>query len=316
MRRHGRPAPQRPAHAPGAGDPWAQMSDVAIIGIVGAGPMGVGIAHVSAVAGYDVRVHDIDAAKLALVPARLQDSLDRQVRRGALSNGDALAALARLRAAPTLSALGPCDLVIESVNEDEEVKRALYASLKGVLQAAAILATDTSSISVTRLATATDRPQRFVGMHFMYPVPRMELVEVIPGVATLPEVTRTVLDVAKRMGKTPVVAQDFPAFMVNRILAPMINEAIYVLYEGIGTVESIDTACRLKLHHPMGPLALADFISLDIFLSIMRALHDGLADQKYRPCPLLIKYVAAGWLGRKSGRGFYDYSVSPPKPTR
>lgn len=292
------------------------MTDVRTIGIVGAGPMGVGIAHVAALAGFEVRVYDRDAPKLAALPAKVATGISTQAKKGLVPEATARGAPAHVQTVAALGALSPCDLVIESVNEDEDVKRGLYSSLKGVLKADAILATDTSSISITRLAAATDRPQRFLGMHFMNPVPRMELVEIIPGIATLPEVTRTATDVVRRMGKTPVAAQDFPAFMVNRILAPMINEAIYVLYEGVGTVDSIDAACRLGLHHPMGPLALADFIGLDIFLSIMKALHEGLADQKYRPCPLLIKYVEAGWLGRKSGRGFYDYSVDPPKPTR
>ncbi|MSP20321.1 MAG: 3-hydroxybutyryl-CoA dehydrogenase [Alphaproteobacteria bacterium] len=292
------------------------MKEVHTIGIVGAGPMGVGITHVGVLAGYEVRVHDIDRPKLDALPDRVKGGIAIQVAKGLVKSADAKAALTRVHLTHTLSGLAACDLVIETVNEDEEVKRDLYASLKGVLKPDAILATDTSSISITRLAAATDRPQRFLGMHFMNPVPRMELVEIIPGIATLPEVMRLASDVAKRMGKTPVAAQDFPAFMVNRILAPMINEAIYVLYEGVGTVESIDAACKLGLHHPMGPLALADFIGLDIFLSIMKVLHEGLADQKYRPCPLLIKYVEAGWFGRKSGRGFYDYSVDPPKPTR
>jgi len=292
------------------------VTEIRRIGIVGAGPMGVGIAHVAALAGYDVVVHDIDASRLARLPQSLEANLARQIKRGSLHDADARAAQKRVHTSPELRSLADRDLVIESVNEDEEIKRKLYESLKGVLKADAILATDTSSISITRLAAATDRAPRFLGMHFMNPVPMMELVEIIPGIATTPDVTATATEVARKMGKTPVAAQDFPAFMVNRILAPMINEAIYVLYEGVGTVESIDTACKLGLHHPMGPLALADFIGLDIFLSIMKVLYEGLADQKYRPCPLLIKYVEAGWLGRKSGRGFYDYSVEPPKPTR
>lgn len=286
------------------------------IGVIGAGPMGVGIAQVCALAGLDVLVHDIDATRLAEVSARAKQSLQRQIKAGSTTAPQANAALARIRTSTAAQSLGACDIVIESVNEDEEVKRALYADLRGVLKPDAILATDTSSISITRLAAATDRPQRFIGMHFMNPVPVMELVEIIPGIATTRDVVDAVTALTRRIGKVPVEAQDFPAFMVNRILAPMINEAIYVLHEGVGSVASIDAACKLGLHHPMGPLALADFIGLDIFLSIMKVLHEGLADPKYRPCPLLIKYVEAGWLGRKSGRGFYDYSVNPPRPTR
>jgi 3-hydroxybutyryl-CoA dehydrogenase len=286
------------------------------IGVIGAGPMGVGIAQVCALAGLDVLLHDRDTQRLLQVRMRAEESLRRQIKHGAFTRAQANAALDRIQTSDQLRSLRTCDVVIESVNEDEEVKRALYADLKGVLKPDAILATDTSSISITRLGAATDRPQRFIGMHFMNPVPVMELVEIIPGIATTRAVTETIADLTRRIGKVPVEAQDFPAFMVNRILAPMINEAIYVLHEGVGSVESIDAACRLGLHHPMGPLALADFIGLDIFLSIMTVLHEGLADPKYRPCPLLIKYVEAGWLGRKSGRGFYDYSFDPPRPTR
>ena len=286
------------------------------VGIIGAGPMGIGIAQVCALAGLDVVVHDIAGAKLAKLHAAAEKGFQRQIKRGGVTAAQTKAALARIRTGAALADVATCDVVIESVNEDEEVKRGLYANLRGVLKPDAILATDTSSISITRLAAATDRPQRFLGMHFMNPVAMMELVEIIPGIATTPDVVATVTELTRRIGKVPVAAQDFPAFMVNRILAPMINEAIYVLYEGVGSVESIDTAAKLGLHHPMGPLALADFIGLDIVLSIMKVLHEGLADPKYRPCPLLIKYVEAGWLGRKSGRGFYDYSVDPPKPTR
>ena len=242
--------------------------------------------------------------------------LRRQLKRGTVSEAESGPALARIRATANLSDLDVCDLAIETVDEDEEVKRALYAALAGVLRPDAILASNTSSISITRLASATDRPERFIGMHFMNPVPMMELVELIPGVGTAKKTLAAASDVTERMGKVAVAAQDFPAFMVNRILAPMINEAIYVLYEGVGTVESIDAALRLGAHHPMGPLQIADFIGLDIFLSIMKVLHEGLADNKYRPCPLLIKYVEAGWLGCKTGRGFYDYTVDPPRPTR
>ena len=290
--------------------------DIRTIGVVGAGNMGTGIAQVCALAGYTVVIYDIDAAKVAAARATIETSLGRQVRRGTVSADQALAAVAKVHPTGTITHLSPCELVIESVSEDEEAKRAVYAALQPVLRPSAILATDTSSISVTRLASATERPAQFVGMHFMNPVPMMELVEVIPGVATAPHVTAAIEAVARRLGKTPVVAQDFPAFMVNRILAPMINEAIYVLYEGVATADRIDAALELGAHHPMGPLKLADFIGLDIVLSIMRVLHEGLADQKYRPCPLLIRYVEAGWLGRKSGRGFYDYAFDPPKPTR
>ena len=292
------------------------IPEVRTIGVVGAGNMGTGIAQVCALGGYTVIAYDNTAARVTAARGTIETSLGRQVRRGTITAGDAAQALARVTATGKISALGACDLVIESVKEDEEVKRALYAELRPVLRADAILATDTSSISVTRLAAATDRPARFLGMHFMNPVPMMELVEVVPGIATAPEVTAAVESVTRRIGKTPVVAQDFPAFMVNRILAPMINEAIYVLYEGVATVDRIDTALVLGAHHPMGPLKLADFIGLDIVLAIMKVLHEGLADQKYRPCPLLIRYVEAGWLGRKTGRGFYDYAFDPPKPTR
>ena len=290
--------------------------DIRTIGVVGAGNMGNGIAQVCALAGYTVVIYDIDAAKVASARATIETSLGRQVRRGTVSADQAVAVVAKVHPTGTITHLSPCELVIESVSEDEEAKRAVYAALQPVLRPSAILATDTSSISVTRLASATERPAQFVGMHFMNPVPMMELVEVIPGVATAPHVTAAIEAVARRLGKTPVVAQDFPAFMVNRILAPMINEAIYVLYEGVATADRIDAALELGAHHPMGPLKLADFIGLDIVLSIMRVLHEGLADQKYRPCPLLIRYVEAGWLGRKSGRGFYDYAFDPPKPTR
>ena len=286
------------------------------VGVIGAGQMGAGIAHVAALAGYDVVLNDSDPAQLERARAAIAANLARQVKRGTVGEADAAAALARIGSTTELSGLGDCDLAIETVDEDEEVKRALYSDLAKVLRPGAILASNTSSISITRLASATDRPELFLGMHFMNPVPMMELVELIPGVGTAKETVAAVGEVTERMGKTAVTAQDFPAFIVNRILLPMINEAIYVLYEGVGTVESIDKALRLGAHHPMGPLQIADFIGLDIFLSIMKVLHEGLADNKYRPCPLLIKYVEAGWLGRKSGRGFYDYTVDPPRPTR
>ena len=286
------------------------------IGVIGAGQMGSGIAHVCALKGFDIRLMDVDQPHLNSGIENIGRNMDRQIGRGMIRPEDKDSALKRIGTATDFKSFRECDLVVEAATENEAVKRDILKKLCPELPPTALIATNTSSISVTRLAAATDRPQRFLGMHFMNPVPRMELVEIIPGIATLPEVTRIATDVARRMGKSPVAAQDFPAFMVNRILAPMINEAIYVLYEGVGTVESIDAACTLGLHHPMGPLALADFIGLDIFLSIMKVLHEGLADQKYRPCPLLVKYVEAGWLGRKTGRGFYDYSVDPPKPTR
>jgi len=286
------------------------------IGIIGAGQMGNGVARVSAVAGYDVVVQDIDPDTLARAMQNIKAGLGRQAKSGRISGAEAAAALARIRGSSDLADMSNCDLVIESAPEDEEIKRQIFEDLKSVLKPLALIATNTSSISITRLATASDRPSKFIGVHFMNPVTAMALVEVIPGVATEQATTDAVAGVVERLGKTAVMAQDFPGFMVNRILAPMLNEAIYALHEGVGTVEAIDSALVLGAHHPMGPLALADFIGLDICLANMTVLYEGLADQKYRPCPLLVKYVEAGWLGRKSGRGFYDYSTDPPTPSR
>lgn len=287
---------------------------VQTIGITGAGQMGHGIAHVCALAGYNVVLHDVDSGQLAGAMASIKENLTKHGQSGRITPDDAKAALGRIQTADDVSGLGVCDLVIESAPEDEEIKRDVYAALAPVLKPEALIATNTSSISITRLAAASDRPGKFIGMHFMKPAPIMRLVEIVPGVATTPETTQAIADVTQRLGKTAVMAQDFPGFMVNRIMAPMLNEAIYALYEGVGTVEAIDSALVLGVNHPMGPLALADYIGLDICLANMTVLYEGLADQKYRPCPLLVKYVEAGWLGRKSGRGFYDYATDPPTP--
>ncbi|MFZ1815092.1 MAG: 3-hydroxybutyryl-CoA dehydrogenase [Rhizobiaceae bacterium] len=286
------------------------------VGIVGAGQMGSGIAHVSALAGYDVLLHDLSAEKIESGLATINGNLARQVSSGKIADADRSSAVARLAGAPTMNMLASCDLVIEAATENEAIKRQIFAGLCQALNPEAILATNTSSISITRLAASTDRPERFIGIHFMNPVPVMKLVELIRGIATDDATFTAARDYVNSLDKTIAVAEDFPAFMVNRILLPMINEAIYTLYEGVGSVEAIDTAMRLGANHPMGPLQLADFIGLDTCLSIMQVLHDGLADSKYRPCPLLVKYVEAGWLGRKSGRGFYDYRGEEPVPTR
>jgi 3-hydroxybutyryl-CoA dehydrogenase len=286
------------------------------IGVVGAGQMGSGIAHVAALAGLDVIISDVSADRLKSSLATISGNLARQVSSGKIADADKAAALARIATSADLEALADADLVIESATEKEEVKRDVYNALRAVLKPEAILATNTSSISITRLAAASDRPEKFIGIHFMNPVPVMELVEVIRGIATDRETFESAKGFVSRLGKQITVSEDYPAFIVNRILLPMINEAIYVLYEGVGTVEAIDTAMRLGAHHPMGPLQLADFIGLDTCLSIMQVLYEGLADSKYRPCPLLVKYVEAGWLGRKSGRGFYDYRGEKPVPTR
>jgi len=286
------------------------------VGIIGAGQMGNGIAHVVALAGFDVALNDISKERIEAGLATINGNMARQVSSGRITEADRDATLKRIAASESLESLGNCDLVIESAVEEEAIKRQIFADLCPHLKKEAILATNTSSISVTRLASNTDRPERFMGIHFMNPVPVMELVELIRGIATEDETFAIVTDFVGKLGKTIAVSEDFPAFMVNRILLPMINEAIYTLYEGVGGVEAIDTAMRLGARHPMGPLELADFIGLDTCLSIMQVLYEGLADTKYRPCPLLVKYVEAGWLGRKAGRGFYDYRGDEPVPTR
>jgi 3-hydroxybutyryl-CoA dehydrogenase len=299
----------------GSQDPLP-VPEIRRIGVIGAGQMGGGIAEVTALAGYEVRLLDIEQAKVDDALARIRDRLDRRVGKGTLSEADQRAALERIAAGTDYSLFADCQLVIEAATESEPVKRAILAELIQHVPADALIATNTSSISITRLAAGTDRPQRFIGMHFMNPVPAMKLVELIRGIATEEETYRAIRGVTERLGKTAVTAEDFPAFIVNRILLPMINEAVYTLYEGVGNVESIDVAMKLGANHPMGPLELADFIGLDTCLAVMQVLYEGLADSKYRPCPLLVKYVEAGWLGRKTKRGFYDYRGETPVPTR
>jgi 3-hydroxybutyryl-CoA dehydrogenase len=286
------------------------------IGIIGAGQMGNGIAHVAALAGMDVRILDINEEVLKQALETIDHNMQRQVRRGMIQDPERKAALKRIKTGTDYAQLKDCDIVVEAASENEQVKREILKKLCPVLKADAIIASNTSSISITRLAAVTDRPAKFIGMHFMNPVPLMKLVEVIRGLATDDDTYGQVKELADRLGKTTASAEDFPAFIVNRILLPMINEAVYTLYEGVGSVEAIDTAMRLGANHPMGPLELADFIGLDTCLAVMQVLYDGLADSKYRPCPLLVKYVEAGWLGRKSGRGFYDYNGETPIPTR
>ncbi|MDQ4061097.1 MAG: 3-hydroxybutyryl-CoA dehydrogenase [Pseudomonadota bacterium] len=286
------------------------------VGVIGAGQMGNGIAHVCALAGFDVALNDVSMDRIRSGLATINGNMARQVGSGRITEEERQTALDRITPAATLDDLSGVDLVIESAVEDEQVKRKILSTVAPMLQPDAIIATNTSSISITRLAAVTDRPERFIGMHFMNPVPVMELVELVRGIATGDATFEAAKVFVTKLGKTIAVAEDFPAFMVNRILLPMINEAIYTLYEGVGSVEAIDTAMRLGAHHPMGPLQLADFIGLDTCLSIMQVLYEGLADSKYRPCPLLVKYVEAGWLGRKTNRGFYDYRGDKPVPTR
>jgi len=290
--------------------------EIKTVGVIGAGQMGNGIAHVCSLAGLDVRLNDLSEDKINAGLATINGNMSRQVAKDAISDADRQAALARIRPAVSYDDLGACDIVIEAATENEEVKRKIFQALCPSLRPDALVATNTSSISVTRLAASTDRPERFIGIHFMNPVPVMQLVELIRGIATEDATYESAKQLIGRLGKTATVSEDFPAFIVNRILLPMINEAIYTLYEGVGSVEAIDTAMRLGANHPMGPLQLADFIGLDTCLSVMQVLHEGLADSKYRPCPLLVKYVEAGWLGRKTKRGFYDYRGEKPVPTR
>ncbi len=292
------------------------VQPIRTVGIIGAGQMGTGIAQVCALAGMDVLLHDISEEKIKAGLATVGYHLAKQVAKQHITQDQSAEALARLRPAASFGDLAPSDLVIETATEDEELKAGLLSEVSKSLRPDAIIASNSSSISITRLASATDRPEQFIGIHFMNPVPAMQLVELVRGIATGEPTFEAARDFVQRLGKTTTVAEDFPAFIVNRILMPMINEAIYTLYEGVGTVEAIDNAMRLGANHPMGPLQLADFIGLDTCLSIMQVLHDGLADSKYRPCPLLVKYVEAGWLGRKTQRGFYDYRGEKPIPTR
>lgn len=291
-------------------------ADIKKIGVIGAGQMGSGIAHVFALSGFDVYLNDINQSQVEKSLTNIEKNMSRQAKKGQIDEAAVKPALARIASGSDIGGLGDCDLVIEAAAEDEQLKKEIYKTVCPVLKPEAILATNTSSISITRLGAVTDRPGKFLGMHFMNPVPLMELVELIRGITTDADTFDTVRELIKKLGKQSVSAEDFPAFIVNRILLPMINEAVYTLYEGVGTVEAIDRAMRLGTHHPMGPLELADFIGLDTCLAVINMLHDGLADTKYRPCPLLVKYVEAGWLGRKTGRGFYDYSGDEPVPTR
>lgn len=286
------------------------------VGIIGAGQMGNGIAHVFALAGYDILLNDVSKEALEAAPEIIAGNLDRQVSRGKITQEERDVAVGRIELAPEIASLGGTDLIVEAATEREELKHKIFASIQPHLADHTILTSNTSSISITRLASGTDRPERFMGLHFMNPVPIMQLVELIRGIATDEPTYNVMTEVVTRLGKTYSSAEDFPAFIVNRILVPMINEAVYTLYEGVGTVASIDTSMKLGANHPMGPLELGDFIGLDTCLAIMNVLHEGLADTKYRPCPLLVKYVEAGWLGRKTQRGFYDYRSGTPVPTR
>ena len=292
------------------------MVDIKTVGVIGAGQMGSGIAHVCALGGYDVLLHDVSPERIEQGIAQIEKNMTRQVSRGLIEHTAMETAIARIKPAAELQSIGKTDLAIEAATENEETKKTIFKALQPHLAAHTLLASNTSSISITRLASATDRPGKFIGLHFMNPAPVMKLVEIIRGIATDADTYELAVSFAQSLGKTTSNAEDFPAFIVNRVLVPMINEAIYTLYEGVGTVDAIDTALRLGANHPMGPLALGDFIGLDTVLSIMNVLYEGLADSKYRPCPLLVKYVEAGWLGRKSGRGFYDYRGDKPVPTR
>ena len=291
-------------------------SSIGKIGVIGAGLMGNGISHMCSLAGHDIYLMDIDADQLVKALATIEKNMGRQVSKENITEADMQAALQRITTGTDLEGFKDCDLVVEAATEHEETKKEILKSLCPVLPEHTLLASNTSSISITRLAAATDRPAKFMGLHFMNPVPMMELVELIRGIATDPETYEAARQLVLELGKVPVPAEDFPAFIVNRILMPMINEAVYTLYEGVGTVKAIDTSMKLGLHHPMGPLELADFIGLDTCLAIINMLYEGLSDSKYRPCPLLVKYVEANWLGRKTGRGFYDYSGDEPEPTR
>jgi 3-hydroxybutyryl-CoA dehydrogenase len=302
--------------APAAPHATMDLPAIAEIGVIGAGQMGNGIAHVSALAGLKVALLDVRPEALGKALGVIAKNMDRQVAKGTISAEDKEAALARITSGTDYAIFAEADLVIEAATEKEEIKRSIFQALCPHLKPACLIATNTSSISITRLAAATDRPGRFIGMHFMNPVPVMKLVEVIRGIATEEPTFQAIQALAARLGKTTAVAEDFPAFIVNRILVPMINEAVYALYEGVGDISSIDRAMKLGANHPMGPLELADFIGLDTCLAIMQVLYEGLSDSKYRPCPLLVKYVEAGWLGRKTGKGFYDYAADPPRPTR
>ena len=286
------------------------------VGVIGAGKMGVGIAHVCAASGFNIKLVDISDEILSEAKNTIEQNLSKLVKRGRMSEDQKQITLQNVSISSEIKTLADCDLVIEAATEDENVKKLIYDKICPILRDDTILATNSSSISITRLAAQTDRPGKFMGVHFMNPAPLMELIELINGIATEQTIYDIIHQFALELGKTPVCSEDFPAFIVNRILLPMVNEAVYTLYEGVGSVEAIDTSMKLGAHHPMGPLELADFIGLDTCLSIMQVLHDGLADTKYRPCPLLVKYVEAGWLGRKTGRGFYDYSEDKPRPTR